>query len=227
MFIHIKSKQIKSHAAQVGLHHSTQQAACTASKVSYLGITALLIACSQITACDAFSSDTKTEAEIVVKPQVIRGADLNTFSSTVDGSLLDTASSQGAFRTSAQLTDDQQERVAVTGSDTIPYPIYPEAKQYRVGGENGLQVVIFETDDSFEEVDNFYQNYVGSQGYARLVGMADYVRYDTSREAASGNTGDAWRNDRPGIVIHGFNSSEEALQSGADAAAKTNIIVSY
>lgn len=231
MLIHTIAKQIKSRSGKaVGarLHHCATKAGCSATKKRVLGCCALVAAFSQITACDAFSSDTRSEAEIVVQPQVIRGTDVNTYSASGDGSLLDGNATAGhAFRTSMQLVDGKQARIAVSGSDEIPYPIYPEAKQYRVGGENGLHVVIFETNDSFEEVDTFYKNYVGSQGYARLVGMSDYVRYDTSREAAVSNTSDAWRNDRPGIVIHGFTNSEEAKKSGADAAAKTNIIVSY
>lgn len=223
MLTQIKSRQIIAHeyeAQGVYSGDGAPQRHHDPVTTGFLGKLCLLAALCQITACDAFSSDSRTEAEIVVKPQVIRATDANSLSTSAAGAT-------AASRTGAESMEGQQSRVAVTGSDAIPYPIYPDAKQYRVGGENGLHVVIFETSDTFEEVDSFYQNYVGSQGYARLVGMADYVRYDTSREAAAGNTSDAWRNDRPGIVIHGFESSDEAISSGADAAAKTNIIVSY
>lgn len=223
MLIQIKAKPDEAHHKNqlaVRLASCAAQIRRNVVSTGVLGSCALIAACSQITACDAFSSDSRSEAEIVVKPQVIRGK--NTDSLPISG-----GGATAAFKTNVVLSDGQEGRIAVSGSDAIPYPIYPEAKQYRVGGENGLHVVIFETNDSFEEVDSFYQNYIGSQGYARLVGMADYVRYDTSREAAAGNTSDAWRNDRPGIVIHGFTNRDEAINSGADAASKTNIIVSY
>ena len=197
--------------------------ACSNNAPKIIAGVTILAAIGQLAACDAFTSNTKSEAEIQVEPRVLRNTDLNT-SASPGGELANSVGS--AYKTNVQLPDDQQGRVAVTGSDAIPYPIYPDAKQYRVGGENGLHVVIFETNDSFEEVDNFYQRHIGSQGYARLVGMSDYVRYDTSRETAGSDT-DAWQNDRPGIVIHGFTDSDEATRSGADPEARTNIIVSY
>lgn len=192
---------------------------------SYLMLGAMPLILGSLAACDAFSTDTKSQDEIRVEPRVLRNSDLEILPQQGSGSGENRiVEVDAAYRPGDE--QEQQNRIAITGSDAIPYPIYPDAKQYRIGGENGLHVVLFETNDSFEEVDSFYQRYSGSKGYSRLVGMADYVRYDTTREAASSNS-DAWKNDKPGIVIHGFTDQDEATQSGATPGAKTNIIVSY
>ena len=191
----------------------------------YLMLAAAPLILGSIAACDAFSTDTKSQDEIRVEPRVLRSSDLEILpqpgSSGAENSIVEVNAS---YRPGDE--QDQQNRIAITGSDAIPYPIYPDAKQYRIGGENGLHVVLFETSASFEEVDSFYKRYSGNKGYSRLVGMADYVRYDTTREAATSNS-DAWKNDKPGIVIHGFSDQNEAMQSGATPGARTNIIVSY
>ncbi len=188
-----------------------------------LAVAPLVLA--SITACDAFSTNTTSQDEIRVEPKVLRAPDLEKLPQPGSGD-----SVEGMVEVKAAYKPEneqyQEGRVAISGSNEIPYPIYPDAKQYRIGGENGLHVVLFETNDSFEEVDSFYKRYGGSQGYARLVGMPDYVRYDVTREA-TGSTTDAWNNTKPGIVIHGFSSSDEAAESGATPGAKTNIIVSY
>ena len=36
---------------------------------------------------------------------------------------------------------------AVIGASEIPYPVYPNGSKYRVGGENGLKIVVFQTED--------------------------------------------------------------------------------
>lgn len=111
---------------------------------------------------------------------------------------------------------------AVAGALEIPYPLYPNGEQYRVGGENGLKIVLFETTDTFEEVDQFYQQLIEEEEFSRLVAMSDYVRYS---DASADN--DPWATHLPGIVIHQFNSEDERQAVGADDTAKTNIIMSF
>lgn len=219
MFMQTKITRLKTIGQFQDRVRNSPEAGILRSSLKLVLTTAII---GSLTACDAFSTDTKSQDEIRVEPRVLRGSDLDTLSKPGNGNL-----ENGMVEIKAAYKPgDKQARIAVTGSNAIPYPIYPEAKQYRIGGENGLQVVLFETSDSFEDVDKFYKRYGGSQGYARLVGMADYVRYDTTRESAS-SSADAWKNDKPGIVIHSFSDSDEAAQSGARPDARTNIIVSY
>lgn len=111
---------------------------------------------------------------------------------------------------------------AIDGATQIPYPIYPNGTKYRVGGENGLKIVLFETTDSFEEVDEFYRNLAQSDQMPRMLAMNDYVRYSTEPDDV-----DAWATTRPGIVIHQFNNNKEREAVGADQNALTNIILSF
>ncbi len=111
---------------------------------------------------------------------------------------------------------------AVVGASEIPYPVYPGGDKYRVGGENGLKIVVFATSDPFEEVDRFYNTSVGTDGMPRLTAMNDYVRYS---QDASDN--DPWATHRPGIVIHQFKDAAERRAVGADENATTNIILSF
>ena len=105
----------------------------------------------------------------------------------------------------------------------IPYPVYPNGAKYRIGSENGLRVVLFESEDSFEEVDDFYQAQASlGSDLSRLDAMNDYVRYSTVNEDT-----DPWETSRPGIVIHQFNSESERDAVGASYKAKTNIIMSF
>jgi|GEM_PF-927809 len=116
---------------------------------------------------------------------------------------------------------DEQTLEALIDGDEIPYPVYPNGAKYRVGGENGLKVVLFETEDSFDEVDAYYSDLSDDAGMPRLAGMSDYVRY-----ARSGDDADPWATHLPGIVIHRFEDGErEAV--GADESARTNIIMSF
>ena len=101
----------------------------------------------------------------------------------------------------------------------VPYPVYPNGTQYRTGGENGLKIVLFQTEDSFEEVDAYYEE---KSDMPRLSAMNDYVRY-----SVNGNDNDPWATDQPGIVIHRFNDEAEREAVGADGTALTNIIMSY
>lgn len=111
---------------------------------------------------------------------------------------------------------------AVIGASEIPYPVYPNGTKYRVGGENGLKIVVFETNDPFEEVDKFYNGEVQEDGMARLTAMNDYVRY-----SQNGTDVDPWATHRPGIVIHQFQNDAERQAVGADSNARTNIIMSF
>ena len=118
-------------------------------------------------------------------------------------------------------TDDNA-LAAVYGASQIPYPVYPNGRQYRVGGENGLKIVVFQTEDSFQEVDAYYQNLSEKAGMPRLMAMNDYVRY--SSDVADE---DPWAPYRPGIVIHEFESDSDRQAVGATGSARTNIIMSF
>ena len=83
--------------------------------------------------------------------------------------------------------------------------------------------MLFETVDSFTEVDAFYQAQTADmEAMPRLSAMEDYVRY-------SGDAGDTdpWETARPGVVIHQFNSASEREAVGASVTATTNIIMSF
>lgn len=120
------------------------------------------------------------------------------------------------------LPENQPDVVAVEGTSGIPYPIYPNGSQYRVGGENGLKIVLFETADTFDEVDNFYRAMAAKEQMPRLAAMSDYVRYGTDAD-----DNDPWATYRPGIVIHQFNDDTERDAVGANRTAKANIIMSF
>jgi len=108
---------------------------------------------------------------------------------------------------------------ATVDLNEIPYPLYPNGSRYRIGGEGDLKIVLFQTEDTFEQVDAYYQE---QSNLPRLSAMSDYVRYST-------NNGDIdpWETSRPGIVIHQFNTKSERQAVGADATAVTNIIMSF
>ena len=111
---------------------------------------------------------------------------------------------------------------AVMGATEIPYPIYPNGKKYRVGGENGLKIVVFQTEDSFDEVDEYYRSASAETRMPRLMAMSDYVRYSSDE-----GDDDPWATYRPGIVIHEFDGEDARLAAGAGEGARTNIIMSY
>lgn len=114
--------------------------------------------------------------------------------------------------------------VPVADNNNIPYPLYPNGSRYRIGGENGLKIVVFETTDKFDQVDSFYNQSLAKKGdAARNLMMADAVRY-----TPAGHTGDdPWDTETPGIVIHEFADPDEASRYGAAAQSKTNIIMSF
>ncbi len=124
--------------------------------------------------------------------------------------------------TVASNTISENPLTAVYGATEIPYPVYPNGNKYRVGGENGLKIVVFETEDSFDEVDAYYQNLSEQKGMPRLDAMNDYVRYSNDFR-----DDDPWATYRPGIVIHQFNDDGERAAVGATETARTNIIMSF
>ena len=111
---------------------------------------------------------------------------------------------------------------AVVGASEIPYPVYPNGTKYRVGGENGLKIVVFQTEDPFHKVDDYYNGMSDNAGMARIMAMSDYVRYSNDI-----NDVDPWATHLPGIVIHEFEGEEDRQAVGASAMAKTNIIMSF
>lgn len=124
----------------------------------------------------------------------------------------------------ATLSSDSSNDVlaAVVGASEIPYPVYPGGTKYRVGGENGLKIVVFQTDDPFHKVDDYYNGLSDNSGMPRLMAMSDYVRYSNSTEDL-----DPWATHLPGIVIHEFEDDEDRQAVGASAMARTNIIMSF
>lgn len=103
--------------------------------------------------------------------------------------------------------------------EDIPYPLYPNGLSYRIGEEGTLKIILFQTEDSFEQVDTFFQE---QSKLTRLSAMSGYVRY-------SANEGDIdpWETSKPGIVIHEFNDASEREAVGAGDNANTNIIMSF
>jgi len=118
--------------------------------------------------------------------------------------------------------DDENPLSAIVGTSEIPYPMYPNGTKYRVGGENGLKIVVFQTEDPFHKVDDYYNGLSDGSGMARIVAMSDYVRYSNGTEDL-----DPWATHKPGIVIHEFDNEEARQAVGASAMAKTNIIMSF
>jgi len=111
---------------------------------------------------------------------------------------------------------------AVVGASEIPYPVYPNGTKYRVGGENGLKIVVFQTEDPFHKVDDYYNGLSDNEGMSRLMAMTDYVRYSQGNDDI-----DPWATHLPGIVIHEFSDEESRQAVGASTVAKTNIIMSF
>ena len=120
------------------------------------------------------------------------------------------------------LDESNSALAAVFGASEIPYPVYPNGQKYRVGGENGLKIVVFQTDDEFETVDRYYSQFKENAGMARHMAMQDYVRYSNASTDS-----DPWATHKPGIVIHQFNDQGERKAVGASPSARTNIIMSF
>ena len=132
------------------------------------------------------------------------------------------AASSAASDVLPDMTGDDDTLSAVIGASEIPYPVYPNGSKYRVGGENGLKIVVFQTDDDFEQVDRYYRVVSGQVGMPRLIAINDYVRYSKDNDDK-----DPWVTCRPGIVIHQFNTDDERQAVGAKGTARTNIIMSF
>jgi hypothetical protein len=167
-----------------------------------LTTTALLVACGGDSATDSVKVTTKTE------PVIVQGKDTVVSVTQLNGAATDTPANSLP--------------VAIDGATQIPYPLYPNGNKYRVGGENGLKIVLFETPDTFEEVDEFYRTLAQSEQMPRMLAMSDYVRYSTNPDDV-----DPWATYKPGIVIHRFNDDAERSAVGADQKALTNIILSF
>lgn len=136
-----------------------------------------------------------------------------------------TEGAQALSDAAGKLTEEADAKsalAAVIGASEIPYPVYPNGTKYRVGGENGLKIVVFQTEDSFEKVDEFYHSMGENKAMIREMAMSDYVKYSPGAEAS-----DPWATHIPGIVIHEFENEDSRKAVGASAAAKTNIIMSF
>jgi|GEM_PF-1132333 len=140
----------------------------------------------------------------------------------VDGPIDSQIAGQGSGSGSGSVDDAAQTPSAVLGATDIPYPVYPNGSKYRVGGENGLKIVVYQTDDDFEQVDAYYRDATNPSAMPRLQAMQDFVRY--SRVVTDD---DPWATYRPGIVIHEFSDNGERRAVGARATARTNIILSF
>ncbi|MFK7889462.1 MAG: hypothetical protein AB8B63_01505 [Granulosicoccus sp.] len=136
------------------------------------------------------------------------------------------AESSGTQSVAATTSDNAQSpaqlRTVSTSDTRIPYPVYPNGTQYSAGKEDGLEVVLFQTRDGFEKVDDFYRRMADDTDMPRLAAMEDYVRYTVATDDK-----DPWETSTPGIVIHRFNDDAERAAVGADAKAVTNIIMSF
>jgi len=167
---------------------------------------ALAVSCLVLSACDnPFSKETNETTEVVVMPA--------TYKSSVGGV---------ADENRIDLNSPDTPLAAVFGASAIPYPVYPNGQKYRVGGENGLKIVVFQTDDEFDDVDAYYSEIKENAGMARILAMQDYVRYSDAHADA-----DPWATHKPGIVIHQFNDEVERKAVGASPTARTNIIMSF
>jgi len=166
----------------------------TRALISLRGLVLIAVA-TTLTACDKNSADTADTKLVTAK-------ELPAISSDVGNS--DSALS------------------AVVGASEIPYPVYPNGTKYRVGGENGLKIVVFQTEDPFHKVDDYYNGLSDNAGMARIMAMTDYVRYSNTTEDL-----DPWATHLPGIVIHEFEGEDARQAVGASAMAKTNIIMSF
>ena len=176
-----------------------------------LAATLPCVALSLIGCDNPFSKDTYEVSEVAVLPATTKQEDVDEAVGGVgnETNRLDLDASESAL-------------AAVFGTSEIPYPVYPNGQKYRVGGENGLKIVVFQTDDDFQAVDDYYSQIKENAGMARLMAMQDYVRYSNGSADS-----DPWATHKPGIVIHQFNDQVERQAVGASPTARTNIIMSF
>lgn len=173
-----------------------------------------------ITSCGDSSKEPVSQVQEALEQAVKAGGD--TVRTTVDNSLEEGAEQWTKSEQLNELADElnsELEPKSTVASGDIPYPLYPNGSKYRIGGENGLRIVLFQTEDSFQEVDTYFQE---QANMSRLDAMQDYVRY-----SASADDIDPWATGKPGIVIHEFNDEAAKSAVGADGTARTNIIMSY
>lgn len=111
----------------------------------------------------------------------------------------------------------------------IPFPLYPNGTRYRIGGERGMKIVLFETTDDFSTVDAYYDQQSAANGLARKQLTQDYVQYLQPQTSEDANqTGPESQSDaQPGVVIYEFLNADEALKLGAAPESRTNIIISF
>lgn len=129
-----------------------------------------------------------------------------------------TASVGGSAGNSGARPADNDEDTSLSPDD-VPYPLYPNGLSYRIGDEGKLKIILFQTEDSFEQVDSFYRE---KSQLERLSSMSGYVRYSVNEGDI-----DPWETAKPGIVIHQFNDASEREAVGAGDDANTNIIMSF
>ncbi len=110
----------------------------------------------------------------------------------------------------------------VASEQDIPFPLYPNATRYRIGGQNGLKLALFETTDEFGDVDHFYAEKATKTGLLRQQIMPDYVQYGELSGAQPAIT-----EENPGVLIYAFFDAREAQQAGATPNARTSIIIIY
>lgn len=184
--------------------------------------TKLIITCVSsvlITACGQSKDEPIAQAQESVQALTIKDTNIEPVAQAEDLVSEQWKESEELNQVAEQLNTKLASADQSSGSRDIPYPVYPNASKYRIGGENGLRIVLFQTEDSFQEVDAYFQE---QADLARLGAMPDYVRYSTSSD-----DNDPWATNEPGIVIHEFNNESEKSAVGADETARTNIIMSY
>lgn len=181
-----------------------------------------LCCCFLQTACDRQTAEKENTSQITsqnITQDTSENKSVNFSTDTAMQNQQTPSITQPAPQVSEELA---AERKAIIGASDIPYPVYPNGSKYRVGGENGLKIVLYQTHDSFEDVDRFYKSKAQDIGMPRLAAMSDYVRY-----TISGDDQDPWETEKPGIVIHRFNDDNERSAVGAEQGAQTNIIMSF
>ncbi len=179
-------------------------------------IAKVIISCSLASMIASCGKDTETAEQQPMAAVASEAAVVNAETAPTDASQWTVSAD---VNVPADQIGDDKSLAALLGSADIPYPLYPNSSKYRIGGENGLKVVLFQTEDTFEQVDAFFQS---QAKLPRLSAMNDYVRY-----SVDSNDQDPWATAKPGIVIHQFNDADERQAVGADETAKTNIIMSF
>lgn len=143
-----------------------------------------------------------------------------------DEQTLITTSPVHAHPSNSPPVTESQLSVEVAPMSEIPFPVYPNSTRYRIGGEQGLKIALFETTDEFALVDAYYTRMASAAGLDRNMYMGDLVNYSQPHEEAV-NEHFASLPQLPGILIHTFINPIDATLIGAGQNARTNIIISY